>query len=55
MRLYDISSKRCTIRSAFNESRAAITHETLISDEPWEIISMLTFASASVLWSGLIS
>lgn len=53
--IYDSSNKRCTILSAFRESRAAITQETLISEDPWEIISILTFASASVLSKGRIS
>jgi len=44
------SSKPCTMRSAFNESRAAITHDTLISLDPCEIISILILPSASTLW-----
>ena len=46
------SNRPCTILSALSESRAAITHDTLISLEPCEIISMLIFPSASTLESG---
>ena len=35
--------------SALRASRASTTHEMLISDAPWLIISMFTFPSASVV------